>query len=64
MPKPIKKKVQVLAQEAFISEPRLNAIIKEEVKKGKKFSLESLISTKEMNELYKKYFGKYPKNKL
>jgi len=64
MPKPIKKSVKLFAQEAFISEPRLNAIIKYETKKGKKFGLESLVSAKEMNDIYKKYFGEYPKNKL
>ena len=64
MPKPIKKSLREFAQEGFISEPRLNAIIKEEGKKGKKFTLESLVSAKETNELYKKYFGDYPKKKL
>ena len=64
MPKPIKKSLQAFAQEAFISRPRLDAIIKEEKKKGKPFSLESLVSAKEVNEIYKKYFGNYPKKKL
>ncbi|MDP3065886.1 MAG: hypothetical protein Q8N08_04030 [Methanobacteriaceae archaeon] len=65
MNKKIKKELKMIGLETNMSQPEIDAIISEENKKRKRpLTLETKVTSDEVDQLYKKYFGVNLKNKI